>query len=91
MIVQRVEPVDALFRDEGGLLLYERRLVRLSALGQHIFVATAEPVTLEELAADLARTFGEPEGDPLAATRDAVDALVVEGVLAEIGDPDGAG
>lgn len=84
MIVHRVEPVDSLFRAEGALVLYERELVRLSPLGEEIFVAAQRPVGLEDLARHLAQVFGVPAGDPLEATGAAVRDLVARGVLREV-------
>lgn len=82
--VQRVEPVDTLFREEGSLLLYERELVRVSPIGEEIFAVTAEPMTVEGLAAHLTSLFGSPEGDAVEATRVAVEQLLAKGVLREV-------
>lgn len=87
MIVQHVPPVDRLRTHGADLLLYERRLVRLSDLGSAIVDLTAEPTDTDELAADLQRRFGAPEsGDPAAATRTAAEALVADGVLRVLPD-----
>lgn len=79
--VLRFQPADALFREEGTLLLYETTVVRLSALGEEIFHATAQPIHLAELAEHLAALFGAPEGDTLGATELAVHQLSLQGVV----------
>lgn len=47
----------------------------------------ASGIALQELAAALVDAWGQPSGDPLAFTRDAVVALVAEGVLEEVDGP----
>lgn len=84
MRVQRVEPVDALFRPEGAVLLYERTLIRLTPLGEETFHLAEQPVTLDDLAAHLLQTFGPPEGDLTALVEEVVAQLTAEGVLEEV-------
>ncbi len=79
--VERVEPVDALFRDDRALLLYDRELVELSPLGAEVFRATTGPTTVTALAEHLGAVFGPPPGDPVAATAAVVAELVDRGVL----------
>ena len=84
MILQRVDAVDTLFREEGALLLYARELVSLSPLGEEIYLAAGHPVAVEDLAAHLRDVFGAPDGaDLLDATRAAVTDLIARGVLRE--------
>lgn len=84
MKLQRVEPVDALFRPEGAVLLYERTLIRLTPLGEETFHLAEQPVTLDEIASHLLAAFGAPEGDLNALVEAVVQQLTSEGVLEEI-------
>lgn len=79
--LQRLEPTDALTRDEGTLLLYETSVIRLSPLGEEVFSATDRPITLADLADHLAAVFGAPEGGLLEATEEVVHQLELCGVL----------
>lgn len=73
--------IDELHTEEGGLVLLKHRLVRLGPVGSVIREAAAEPATLSDLTASLVSAFGLPDGDPLALTQAAVDALIAEALL----------
>lgn len=81
-MLQRNEPVDALFFETEALLLYETQLVRLAPIGMAIFEYTARPIDTADLTAALIAEFGEPEdGSAANATSEAVASLVGLGVL----------
>lgn len=85
MRVRRREPADYLTRDGETLLLYERKVVRLSPIGSAIFHVATVPVSLSEVADELEATFGAPtEESVLAATAAAVEDLLLQGVLEEV-------
>lgn len=86
--VRRVEPVDTLRLDDGALVLHERTVIRLNELGLAITDLCNRPRTIGELAEELTHAFGEPPQGGLAATRDAVDALLSVGVIREEATPD---
>jgi hypothetical protein len=90
MIIRSLPYAD-LLEDAGvGLILYEGRLVRVSALALAI-VALAEPgIALDDLAEALERRFGMPEGaSALDATNAAVTDLSSQGVV--VADDDAPG
>lgn len=67
--------------DESAVFVDGQVLV-LSALATLVVTRAAQPVGLDVLAAALVETFGEPDGDPGAATEQVVSELVARGVLA---------
>lgn len=86
--VRRLEPVDALVRPEGVLVLYGQQLLRLGDIAADVFQLAAAPVSLASLAKDLEERHGAPpEGDVLEATTAVVDDLVASGVLAWVATP----
>ena len=86
--VCRVEPVDALVRPEGVLVLYGQELLRLGDIAADVFELAATPVSLASLAATLEERHGAPpEADVLEATAQVVDDLAARGVLAWVTDP----
>lgn len=81
-LVRLVPAVDRLDLAEGTLLLYERQLVSLSALGATIVDLAPEPIHPEALTRALIDEFGEPaSGRASDATRGVLDELVGLGVL----------
>lgn len=84
--VVRVEPVDHLAMDDGALLLYERRVLRVNELGASIFEWCEQPRAVSELASLLAEEFGSPpEADIEEATLAVVTELQERGVLKQTG------
>lgn len=81
--VVRVEPVDELDLDDGGiLLLYENELVRIGALAAAVVEQCVTPCSLEDIAAALLELFGPPtEGDLADATVRTITELQEAGVL----------
>ncbi len=73
--------IDELHTDDGGLVLLERRLVRLGPVGSIIRLTAADPATVAEFGDALVRQFGEPGGNLAALTQEAVDTLIAEGLL----------
>lgn len=81
----RADALDQLVLDGECILLYEDRYVRLGPLGTHLVAVTTTPRTLDELADALIAALGAPaEGNAVKATRDAVAALIAQGVLREV-------
>lgn len=78
----RVEPVDSLEVADGVLVLYDRTVVRLTALASALVARCTEPMTEAEIADTLAADFGEPaDGDLRGATRALVEELRSAGIL----------
>ena len=75
-----------LHTDEGGLVLLHQRLVHLGPVGSVIRKCAATPTTLAALTEALVSAFGVPDGDLPALTREAVDALVAQELLAVVDD-----
>ena len=82
-LVVRVEPVDELSLDDGGiLLLYENEVVRLGALAAAVVEQCVTPCSLEDIAAALLELFGPPpEGTLDDATIRTITELQEAGVL----------
>lgn len=82
MIVRALPYADLLEDADEGLVLYEGRLLRLSALAVAIVTLSTVGVAMDELAAALEERFGLPTSDSaLEATTAAVTSLVAQGVV----------
>lgn len=78
--IRRVEPKDAVAVDGDLLVMLEAEIVRLSGIGPAIWEATANAVTLDELAEEIAKVHGRPEGYK-AAVAAAAGQLIAKSVL----------
>lgn len=79
----RREATDVLVVDEGALLLYDERLVHLTALGHALYEETEQERTVDELVEGMERRFGTPPDGgardlTLAALRHLADVAVVQ-------------
>jgi hypothetical protein len=82
-LIRRIEPVDLLRVDDTTLMLYETRLVQLSALAAAIYDLVSEGMTMDALTRHLEEEFGTPpDSTPLEATSAAVEDLVGQGIVA---------
>lgn len=81
MIVRTRPYADLLEADQQALVLYEGRLLRVSALALAIIRLCETGSALGDLAAALRERFGPPAGSALEATTAAVNDLVAQGVL----------
>lgn len=73
--------LDRLERDGRVLLLFERRVVELSALGLRAWELAATPLTAEVLTDALVAEFGAPEGSAETSVQLLVCELIALGLL----------
>ena len=84
-LVRLVAPADRLVGDGETLLLYKERLLRLGPLGAEIVDLAVRPIAVGALADRLTERLGAPDGvDARAATADAVERLIADGVLERV-------
>ncbi len=78
--IRRAAPKDAVTIDGDLLVMLESEIVRLSGIGPAIWEATASAVPLDQLADEVGKVHGRPEGyrDAVAA---AVGQLIAKSVL----------
>ncbi|QGF23876.1 hypothetical protein [Raineyella fluvialis] len=80
-----VEPVDTLEVDDGMLVLYDRTVIRLTAIGRAVVDYCHQLRTPTNVADHLAGVFGAPpEGNLLDATLAVIDSLLGAGVLQRV-------
>lgn len=78
--IRRTAPKDAVAFGGDLLVMLENEIVRLSGIGPAIWEATANPILLDQLAEEVGKMHGTPEGyrDALAA---ATEQLIEKSVL----------
>ena len=86
MRARRVPVQDEVIRDGESVVLLDRQVIRLSAIGTTLLELTGDWRELDELTLDLTDRFGQPpEGfDATAMTEEALQALNGQG-LVELG------
>lgn len=83
--IRRVVPKDAVAVDGDLLVMLEAEIVRLSGIGPAIWEATANAVTLDQLAEEIANVHGRPE-HYRAAVAAAAGQLIAKSVLEQGGE-----
>lgn len=83
--IRRAEPTDAVTVDGDLLVMLESEIVRLSGIGPVIWEATANAVSPDNLADEVAKVHGRPEGYR-AAVAAAAAQLIAKSVLERGGD-----
>ncbi|MBP1135069.1 hypothetical protein JOE31_001301 [Arthrobacter sp. PvP023] len=78
--IRRAEPKDAITVDGDLLVMLDAEIVRLSGIGPAIWEATASAVSPDNLADEIAKVHGKPEGYR-AAVAAAVEQLIEKSVL----------
>ncbi|MDQ0868255.1 hypothetical protein QFZ70_000728 [Arthrobacter sp. V1I9] len=78
--VRRTTPKDAVAVDGDLLLMLDDEIVRLSGIGPAIWEASANPIRLDQLADEVGKVHGRPEGyrDAVAA---ATEQLIAKSIL----------
>lgn len=78
--LQRSQAKDAIAIGSELLVMVDAGIVHLAGIGPAIWEAAAEPLTLHQLADEVAKVHGSPEGYRAAVVH-AVDLLIAKGVL----------
>jgi hypothetical protein len=86
MRARRVPVQDEVVRDGESVVLLDRQVIRLSAIGTTLLELTGEWRDLDELTVDLTDRFGHPpEGHSATAMAEAALQALAEQGLVELG------